>query len=326
MTSHSNQPDQPNREGLGVLVGYDASPSAGHALRWAAGEALRRGLPLTVLHAVDLGLDVDPTAASVEGWSGQLMDAARAVADDGARQAGEVAHGVHIRGLVGTGPASRVLVEQSRDAELVVVGNRGRSELASAWLGSVSMAVATHAHCPTVVVRNEPRAQVGAEHAVVVGVDGSDASMAAVDAAAQLAQNTGATVRVVGAWDPLVERDWGPVYASALPGGSYGIDDALRTAAREAVAAAADRVRGAYPGTQVTTETPEGPPARALVDAASDAGILVVGSRGHGAFAGLVLGSVSHELVHTAPCPVMVVHGPVAVRSTEETAPVHVMI
>src|SRR4051794_947042 len=216
----------------GILVGYDASPAAESALGWAAREAVRRGRCLTVVHAVDFGgLEVDPTIAHVDDWRSRATDAGRTVADEGARLAADVAEGVRARGMVGSGSAARVLVEQSRHAELVVVGNRGRGEFASAWLGSVSMAVATHAHCPTVILRHDAAAPLGPEIPVVVGVDGSAASTAALDVAVALAESSGSSLRIVSAWDPLVEMDRSSVYASALPGGSYGIDDALRARA-----------------------------------------------------------------------------------------------
>lgn len=310
----------------GILVGYDGSDASGRAVRWAAAEAVRRGRPLTVLHAVDTwGIEIDHGVAP-DDWSRRAMAAGGAVADQGAGLAADAAEGVNVRRMLGDGPPARLLVEQSRDAELVVVGNRGRGALASAWFGSVSLAVATHADCPTVVVGSEAAGPLGPGHPVVVGVDGSPAAVEALDAAAALADGSGSSLRVVSVWDPLVEQGWGPLRAGAVAGGSYGIDEALRTGARKATADAEARVRQTHPGLPVTTVVAEGVAAQALADAAADAGVIVVGSRGHGAFAGLVLGSVSHGVVHRARCPVMIVHRAGSTQPTDRPEALHVII
>lgn len=131
---------------------------------------------------------------------------------------------------------------------------------------------------------------------IVVGVDGSEQSLAALNWAIAEARLRNGQVRLITAW-------YYPPMASAV--GDGVIDDSFRQAAElvkiDALKAVADA------GVDVTGEVVENSPATALLEAAKDADLLVVGSRGHGGFAGLLLGSVSSQVIHHAPCPVLVV-------------------
>ena len=130
---------------------------------------------------------------------------------------------------------------------------------------------------------------------VVVGVDESDGSRRAVEWAAEEARLRGAVLRPVLAWSYLDQ-----------PGGrfdaAYGEDDALRRLDQALAAAGVD-----FGEIEVDRRAANDLPARALLDAAKDADLLVVGSRGSGGFKGLLLGSVSQQVVQHAPCPVTVV-------------------
>jgi nucleotide-binding universal stress UspA family protein len=135
---------------------------------------------------------------------------------------------------------------------------------------------------------------------IVVGVDGSEESKAALRWAVEEARLRGATVRAVCAWSlPHVA---GPGFAF-LPG---GIEEFRRDA--EGVLDAAIAEVGSE-GVDVERAAVEGGAADVLVQAAQGADLLVVGSRGHGGFAGLLLGSVSQQCAHHAPCPVVIVRG-----------------
>ena len=137
---------------------------------------------------------------------------------------------------------------------------------------------------------------------VVVGVDGSEASKDALRWTMRYARMTGATVRVVTVWHFPSSFGWGPV--PAIP--EMDLEADARAALKETIEAVADT------GAPVTiqTEVVEGPPALMLLRAAAGADLLVVGSRGHGAFAGMLLGSVSEHCVHHATCPVVVIRHP----------------
>lgn len=131
----------------------------------------------------------------------------------------------------------------------------------------------------------------------VVGVDGSPSSLAALDWAAHQAEHTGATLEVLGSWE------WPMTYGAplALP---EGYDPAADT--RRELENAIASVRAAHPDVEFRVVVVEGHPAPSLVEASKGADLLVVGSRGHGAFAGMLLGSVSEHCAAHAYCPVLV--------------------
>ena len=135
---------------------------------------------------------------------------------------------------------------------------------------------------------------------IVVGIDGSEPSMSALRWAVRQAELTGARLRVVMCWEYPVTYGWAPPY----PEGFDPEDDVSRCIdqAVEAVVPKTSTV-------DVERVVIEGHPAPTLVEAAKDAALLVVGTRGHGGFFGLLLGSVSEHCVTHAPCPVVVVRG-----------------
>jgi nucleotide-binding universal stress UspA family protein len=136
---------------------------------------------------------------------------------------------------------------------------------------------------------------------VVVGVDGSACSLEALRFATEEARLRGARLLIVAAWFvPTM------VYAGGF---SAGVDSSVfREAATTAAATALAAVRQSDPALEVEVATPEQAPAAALLEAAADADLLVVGSRGHGGFASLLLGSVGTQLAQHAPCPVTIIH------------------
>jgi nucleotide-binding universal stress UspA family protein len=138
--------------------------------------------------------------------------------------------------------------------------------------------------------------------AVVVGVDGSEASKDALRWAVRYARMAGTTVEVVTAWYFPASYGWGPTPAISE------VD--LEGDARAALKQTLEEVVATEGPVTVQTQVVQGPPALALLRVAADADLLVVGSRGHGAFAGMLLGSVSEHCVHHATCPVVVVHHP----------------
>jgi nucleotide-binding universal stress UspA family protein len=292
-----------------ILVGYDASGPARLAVAWAADEATRRGLPLTVVHAADYtGLVGGPVSTSP--WvPGVSLDEARRVAEAGAGLARERCPGLDVSAATGIGSAGTVLIQQSAGAALVVVGTRGHGDLAGLLLGSVAARVAAHAHCPVVVVRGKTPVTPGPGRPVVVGVDGSKAAAAALRAAAGHAQAAGAPLRVVCAWVPTTPEGWDRGYWLAVDA-EHDPDDTAAAAAEGVAAEAAATARELAPELTVETRVRGGDPAAVVLDAAGVAGLVVVGARGRGSLASLFLGSVSHGVVHGAHCPVLVVRAP----------------
>ena len=136
-------------------------------------------------------------------------------------------------------------------------------------------------------------------HRIVVGVDGSPSSIAATEWAADQAELTGASLEVIMTWEwpygfglSPIPSNWDPAHDSETV-----LDEALKP------------VREAHPSVTIQTSVLEGHPAPALVQASEGADLLVVGSRGHGEFAGMLLGSVSEHCVSNAHCPVLVLRG-----------------
>ena len=135
---------------------------------------------------------------------------------------------------------------------------------------------------------------------IVVGIDGSESSAEALRWAVAQARLTGAEVTAVMSWELPTSYAWGPVMDATDWEGD------TRTALEESITGTLD----ADDAAKVQRSVVRGHPAHTLLDASAGADLLVVGSRGHGGFAGLLLGSVSQHVIAHASCPVLVVHGP----------------
>ncbi|GAB3437514.1 universal stress protein [Phycicoccus ginsengisoli] len=287
--------DEPDLSWGEVVVGYDATPAADAAVRWAAVEAERLGSVLTVVCAVELG-----AGAGLGARAPEAVRMGRELARRGAQIAHDAAPGAAPARVVGTaGGAAGELVARSASAALVVVGAARARGVAA--LGSVSFGVTLHARCPVVLVPEHADPRL-ASRDVVVGVDGSRSSRSALDLGARLALAGGGDVRVVTAWQPT-----GPGPLTATPGDQAFVSQAREEEARRELAGAVEHVRHEHPDLDVGGSVVQGPVADVLSASAQDAGLLVVGSRGHGGFAGLALGSVCHSVVRTALVPVAVV-------------------
>ncbi|MGB3184623.1 MAG: universal stress protein [Ornithinimicrobium sp.] len=289
-----------------VVVGYDGSPDADWALDWAAREAAHRHRDLVILFAIDMsGLYRPKVATGRHGNYPQEM--ADAIVAGGIARARKAAPGVSVSSKTTIVGAAAALTGASVKASLLVVGGRGRSRLAEALLGTVQFAVTAHAECSVVVVPPGCDVVADAEHAVVVGVDGSEGSTHAARAAAETAASRGAVLKMVGAWEKPPADEWSRYYI---------IDDALRQeiyAAARANAAqhvkkAAQSIKEEYADVDVRDVVTEGRPSRVLTTESEEAGLVVVGARGGGDMASLMLGSVGRNLIHSTRCPVAIIH------------------
>jgi nucleotide-binding universal stress UspA family protein/phosphohistidine swiveling domain-containing protein len=305
---HPSTPPTPERgdgQAGRVVVGYDGSADSCAALDWASAEAQRRGLPLTVLNVVDyLGqlpgtLPTVPMRSRVERAAGH---SAEQIAAEGVHRARKNAGSIDIAALTHVSRVAYSLIENSRAAALLVVGTRGHNRLTGTILGSVAFTVSAHAVCPVVVVRGDSANLPGPHRPVVVGVDGSPGSDAAVRFAAASAAAADAPLVVVSGYQTLSAQVW---VEPDLPTRSF--DSAARQAAEIAVEAAELIATADHPDLQVQRRVVQRAVAEALTVTASGAGLLVVGSCGRGGFAGLQLGAVSHAVIHSAPCPVAVI-------------------
>jgi len=184
------------------------------------------------------------------------------------------------------------LIERSARAGLVVIGSRGHNAVAS--IGPVSVAVSAHANCPVVVVRDHQAAGHGP---VVVGVDESDCAQLALEFATEQAAARGVPLHIVRAWP----------YSTGLWHEQPAVVQSVADAEHRALAELATSWQEKYPQLAVTAEFLVDHPAHALLRKAAGAQLVVVGSRGRGAFRGMLLGSVSQSLLHHSPCTVAVV-------------------
>jgi nucleotide-binding universal stress UspA family protein len=279
-----------------IVVGVDGSDSAGEAVRWAVAAGERRGWSVTALLAWSLVDQHHPDESDrIEAGYGEAQ-AAAALDVYVDRALGEAAATVADRRVVCDLPA-QALVDASSSARLVVVGARGLGRFRGALLGSVSQRVAQHTHCPAAIVRGDlPRGSASGR--IVVGVDGSEASQLALDWAVEEARVSGARLEVIHAWQAPVGSE--PYLAS--------VDRAeLESHERQVLDASVDRVDEGGLAASIERVFTFDDPGAALLRAAEGADLLVVGSRGRGGFAGLLLGSVSQKAIHHARCPVVVI-------------------
>lgn len=323
-----------------VLVGVDGSAASQNAVDWAAAHALRHGYGMHLVCAYTVP---SFAASALDGGYAALddsaiADGARAVLDEATARIAST--GVRVTSAVATGDAAAVLVGLSKGAATAVVGTRGRGGFTERLLGTVSSALPAHAHCPTVVVPHRPERGGGGvpwshggssrqtagrgepaivrRHTpvrrIVVGVDGSAAAETALAQAIHEAE----------VWDAQLTAVAGvPVTAGSgmlawLPA---AVDhEAVLRDAGEGLDVVVDRALADHPGVQVRRHVLDGTGASLLTEFSTAVDLVVVGSRGRGGFAGLLLGSTSQTVLHHAACPVMVV---TARRREDEWDPLH---
>ncbi|GAA4612039.1 universal stress protein [Actinoallomurus liliacearum] len=281
-----------------IIVGTDGSDQSLRAVEWAADEAVRRALPLRIVLAEAEWMydtPIDPRLGAVREWllagDGDLL--ARAVST-----ARERAPGVMVQTETAPGQVARVLLSKAGDAAMIVLGGHGLGTATGLLLGSTTLQVVTHARVPTVVVRDlEPAIR----REVVVGVDGSAVSEPAVGFAFEEAALRKARLRALHVWSHPASRGPGDmqplVYDPRLVA-----EEELRLVETSLAA-----WQGKFPEVEVVFDVEHGRPARVLAGASARADLLVVSTRGRGGFSGLLLGSVSHALLHRAHCPLVVV-------------------
>ncbi|MBM2616360.1 universal stress protein [Actinoplanes sp. LDG1-06] len=275
-----------------IVVGVDASPRARAAVRWALDEAARTGAAVDFVHAADR-LAPATVPAPGTGPSEATDRAVQALMDDVAAGARTTHPDVRTRTSIVHAGAAPTLIERSAEAGLIVVGGRGTSGIAG-LIGSVSVAVTAHAHCPVVVARAGTRT----DGPVVVGVDDSASSYAALAFAVDQAVSRGTSLRVVRAWPPVTGL-WedADLFPRVVP-------DDERVVFEELIAV----WRGKHPGLTIISEAVVSQPEAVLSQAGLTAQLLVVGTRGRGPVRGLLLGSVSRHVLRRSGCPVAVVH------------------
>ncbi|UBU08982.1 universal stress protein [Nonomuraea gerenzanensis] len=292
-----------------VIVGVDGSAPATAAVEWAAGDALRKDAELRIVHALDrypyaiAGVAVAGPEDVLSRAAEQVLEAAEAVARS--RQPT-----VRVASEVVEGAPAVVLQEQARQADELVIGDRGLGGFTRALLGSVTMKVAGQAPCPVVVVRDGPRERIGE---IAVGIDDSDSCEPALAYAFEQAGLRGATLRLIHAWQV-------PVHAFA-PEIFFDADE-IHTTLHEMLRRRIAPWEARHPGVKLVEDVQNAHPVDALTGTACD--LVVVGSHGRGALGSLLLGSVSRGVLHHARGPVAVVRGDARRHADEQGAGVTV--
>jgi nucleotide-binding universal stress UspA family protein len=281
-----------------IVVGVDGSEHAAAALRWAQREAEVHGHDLTALLAwslfnqVHAGRDVtfDPDYGQADAAAALSATIEGAVGSDAAARIRQIA--------VCDLPAA-ALLDATRDADLLVLGPRGLGQLRELLLGSVTQACLHHAVCPVAIVRTADEGPAPRDLGrIVVGIDGSELSTRALRWAIDEGRAHAATVEAVHAWHvPYAVASTAAAVQPAL----------FEDSARELLDRSVEAASGDVTDVRVERVLVGGSAADAILDAAKRADAVVVGSRGVGGFRGLLLGSVSHQVAHHAPCPVVVV-------------------
>lgn len=288
-----------------IIVGVDGSEQSQAALGWALGQAELVGADLVLAHTWNPDSYATPAMAGAVPdmiQAGALNDEAEELAQawlDDLVAATVARTTASVSGVLASGSPAGHILDLSAEATMVVVGNRGRGGLRSAVLGSTSQQIAHHAQCPVVVVRDSAATSA---NQVVVGVDGSPASLVALREAFAQAKLRGASLLMVHAWSTSFAGTLGisgqyfdRVRASEVDEGWALLNQSLA------------ELQATDQSVEIIERLEQGSPAAAIIEASKEAVLTVVGSRGRGGFAGLVLGSVSGSVLAHADSAVMVI-------------------
>ncbi|MFI5615120.1 universal stress protein [Amycolatopsis sp. NPDC051903] len=292
-----------------VVVGVDGSRPAAVAARWAAREAALWGTSLTVLtvSAVDEG----PSAGGGTEWRAAKEALAQDVARTTRDELTALEPGVPITTDTSPAGVETALRQASRHALLLVVGPP-TGTLSGLLAGSPDADLIARADCPVVIVRGSGATRT--DGAVVVGVDGSPMSDAAIAWAFEEASRREARLVALHAWhDSYSGRPFGENPATPL----IEVGEAEQRVLAQRLAAWRDR----FPHVETEVVVERDQPRDRLIDRSAEAAVVVMGSRGRGGFTGMVLGSTTHALLHHADCPVLVVGSPRTPRGVRAFVP-----
>ena len=284
-----------------IITAHDGSPLSAAAARWAADEALRRGIGLTVVACYSarttthLGVSSAPSLSAVPL---RVRDEAWSRVDKLAGELAEVRPGLVANACVVEGRAQRELVELAERADLLVVGSTGSGRPAGSSIGSVTRAVLQGSPCPVVLVPGEHTMREVPQ--VTAAVDGTERSAAALEWAVDETDLLGGELTVVHAFScSAIGRDTDQVSNEA--------SHLMRIEASLVLEEAVDRAR-TRGSSKVEGQLAEGRAATEVVRCARVADLLVVGTRRRSPRLHLsMVGSVAEAVVRHAPCPVVVV-------------------
>lgn len=281
--------------GLPVIAAVDGSSHSYEALDWAAREAVRRGLPLTIVHVRI------PTRRTVQ--EAQQRQAEELLTES-VRRVSLIAPDLHPATLSPLDFPVSALTSLGQNASLLVLGSRGLGGFRSLLIGSDSLATASMATCPVVVIhsgRGDDDAVDAAETYpdIVAGVAADESSKAVLDFAFEAAAaRPGARLRIVHGWT---------MFSSMLSGGPVFDRDAAAGAAERTLGELTAGLREKYPQVELVLEPIHGSASRTLVTASATAALTVIGRRKGGEELGFGLSPVAQTTLTHALGPVAVV-------------------
>jgi nucleotide-binding universal stress UspA family protein len=295
-----------NIVGRPIVVGVDGSASALNAAGWAAGEAAFRHVPLRLVH----GVHVPVSEAAYIGRLGVPTSFFEILDSDGRRYLADAEAAVRqaypeveVDTDLLSGYPVPVLISLSQTARLMVLGSRGLGGFSGLLAGSTAVALVRHGHCPVAVIHGPaPEGALPTGGPVVVGVDGSPASEAAIAMAFEEASLRNVDLVAVHTWLDF-SSDYSYAYAR-----QFMIDwKEIETEAHELLPQRLAGWQEKYPEVTVKRVVTRDRPAHHLLEHAAQAQLLVVGSQGRGGMSGMLLGSTSQALIYHSPCPLLVV-------------------
>ncbi|WP_434620964.1 universal stress protein [Arthrobacter sp. A5] len=279
-----------------IVVGLDDSEPSRVALDWALNRARALGLPIVLVHSVP-----QYWATPETGYTDTMQLAARELLAAEAARAAQITPTVTVSTSVHQGEAAKVLSDLSTDASLVVIGTDKTGSTRGEGFGVLSLQIATLSLSPVAVV---PLLPMTGRSGIVVGIDGSAEAAAAIDLAADEASR--------------LEQELHTVYAGRIPAPWLRrnipqaiVSEAVEQEGRTLLAGAAARVRASHPELTVHQHLQAAEfPAEALVLAAANARLLVVGGKGRGALKNVLIGSVGQDVLMHIPCPTIIARVP----------------
>lgn len=282
-----------------IVVGIDGSRGARSAALWAAREAAGHGSKIRLIHVIALAQQTLaggylPPPDFIDSITSAAREHLHGLRDDLIKDHA----GLVVETRVCLGHPGSVLIEEARSADLVVVGGPRHGGLPTLGSATTAVSVVAHARCPAAVIAADAeRVRSGP---VVVGIDGSPISETAIRVAFEEASLRRAELVAVHAWNEWTDSESVYLHQLALDWTSIQVEE--RRALAERLAGWQEK----FPEVTVHRMVARQRPARLLLRQARDAQLLVVGSRGHGGFVGMLLGSVSRKLIYQASCPLLI--------------------
>lgn len=284
-----------------IIVGVDGSNESLEAARWAARRAQEANTPLEVICAYALpsytAASMDSGFAAIDDES--IKDSAQLVVDNTIAELKSLP--IEISGRVIPGDPTGILVELSSQAELMVVGTRGGGGFADRLLGATSSALPAYSACPVAVIPKAPKdSSFLPVQKIVIGIDGSKRSRSSLRVA----------IREAEIWDAQLTAVEAVPMASAVGALSWlpaavDRDSILKDVRKELKEICAQESAGSE--IKIRAHALDGNAAALLTEFSTAVDLVVVGTRGRGGFAGVLMGSTSQSVLAHAACPVLVV-------------------